>query len=323
MNTFLSCNTPEKQTELIRQWAIDLGFQCVGITAAQDQEDVGIHLREWLHRGYGGTMNWIARRTEERIHIQEYFPEVRSVIVVGMNYFPGVAPTDPNVGAVSNYAWGGDYHDLLKSRLHQLLQLIQEHVPQVKSRICVDTSPVLEKAWAQQAGLGWIGKHTNLITRSHGSWLFLGELMLDLELQADSPFLQDHCGSCTRCLDACPTQALVAPYILDARKCISYLTIEHRETLPENHCKAMGNWIYGCDICQQVCPWNNQSQKITEEEIFHDQRGISNRPLENWQSVTESQFSILFKGSAVKRVKSEQFQRNIRNALRNSAKSEG
>ena len=256
-------------------------------------------------------MHWMEKRYAERGNIHNYYPEAKSVISVAINYFTGTALNQKNIGKISNYAWGDDYHDLIKPRLHQLLKEIKSIDPNINGIACVDTSPIMEKDWAQQAGIGWIGKHTNLITRDYGSWLFLGELLIDIELSYDKPFIEDLCGTCTACLDACPTDAFPEPYVLDSSKCISYLTIEHRGDLPIDMENKLSGWIYGCDICQEVCPWNIKFSQISKESTFQPRSNLQERSITEWQQLTEEEFRILFNKSAIKRTKYEGLKRNI------------
>ena len=256
-------------------------------------------------------MRWMEQRADERGDIGTYYPEAKSVISLGLNYFTGNASPDPDVGKISNYAWGDDYHDLIKSRLYILLRKIKSKYPEVNGIACVDTSPIMEKDWAQKSGIGWIGKHTNLITCDYGSWIFLGELLLDVELKYDTPFDDDLCGTCTACLDACPTDAFPEPYVLDSNKCISYLTIEHRDDLPTELEDKLSGWIYGCDICQEVCPWNIKFSQNSSEKYFKPRSNINNRRMIQWERLTEIEYKILFKGSAIKRTKFSGLSRNI------------
>jgi len=219
-------------SQFIRTSAENLGFSKCGISPTTTEQQSANRLDSWIQKGYHSTMRWMEKRADERGNIGKYYPEAKSVISLGLNYFTGNASSHPDVGKISNYAWGDDYHDLIKSRLYNLLREIKSKYPIINGIACVDTSPIMEKDWAQKAGLGWIGKHTNLITRDYGSWIFLGELLLDVELEYDIPFDDDLCGTCTACLDACPTDAFPEPYVLDSNKCISYLTIEHRGDLP-------------------------------------------------------------------------------------------
>ena len=301
-------------TESIKKKALELGFQKVGIAKAEPTSNEKADLESWLKQGRHATMDWIVKRKDERGNIHTYFPEAKTVISVGLNYYIGKAQSHIQSDfQISNYAWGDDYHNVIKKRLFQLLSWIKESQPEVKGIVCTDTSPVMDKVWAQRAGLGWLGKHTNLITRDYGSWLFLGELILDIDLEFDSPFNDDLCGTCTACIDACPTQALTE-YQIDAGKCISYLTIEHRGDLPENQNNLHG-WIYGCDICQDVCPWNEKFSENSEIPEFQAREEILNWTNEDWQNLDEDGFRKLFKGSAVKRTKFVGLKRNIENNL--------
>ncbi len=301
-----------KFTDQIKRCAAELGFSKIGVTPAESLPDEAQHLSDWLSRGYQADMDWIRKRQRERTEIREYFPEVQSVICVAVNYFTGNARDDAETGRFSNYAWGSDYHDCIKDRLYQLLQNIRTQHSNVKYRICVDTSPVLERTWARRAGLGWIGKNTMLITKEFGSWVFLGELMLDIPLVYDEPFKTDHCGTCRKCLDACPTLALTQPYQLDAGRCLSYLTIEHRGDFLAEHPDDFHNWIYGCDICQEVCPWNQKIRVKSDWEEFEPRDNIHERSLESWLTLTSDEFRTLFRKSAVKRTRYTGLMRNIR-----------
>jgi epoxyqueuosine reductase len=298
-------------TQLIKDNAEKLGFQKVGITPAQTYPEDKAHLDNWISNNHHATMEWVVRRKEERSNIFEYYPQAKSLIVVGINYFTGLSPKDNNIARFSNYAWGDDYHLIIKSKLYELLKNIKNTDDKLDGIACVDTSPVTEKAWAQRAGLGWIGKHTNLLTRDYSSWLFLGVLILNSELNYDDPYMEDMCGSCTACLDACPTNALVNAYTLDANKCISYLTIEHRGEIPEAFKDKLNNWIYGCDICQEVCPWSEKFSQITDAPFFQPRSNINKRTIEEWTKLSEEGFRNLFKKSAVKRTKYAGLKRNI------------
>ena len=240
----------------IKERALFEGFNKVGIVGAQSLADEGRRLKEWLARGYHGEMGWMARDVEKRISPLEIFPQTRSVVVVALNYFtPHQHQQNPATGKVSRYAWGDDYHDVVKEKLTSLLSWIREQEPSAEGKVCVDIQPVMDKAWAVRAGLGWLGKHSNVITPEHGSWVFIGELLLNLELDHDTERVEDHCGTCTLCIDACPTAAITEPYVVDSNKCISYATIELRAPELPGEIDLAG-WLYGCDICQDVCPWN-------------------------------------------------------------------
>ena len=300
----------ESLANCIKAKSHDLGFQKVGITRAVSTPEEKEKLEIWLSRGHHGTMSWLAERKNERGDIFTYFPDVKSVISLGMNYYTGYGQSELNSdNKFSNYAWGEDYHDVLKSRLYKLLSWLKIEMPGLNGIACVDTSPVMDKVWAQRAGLGWQGKHTNLITTDFGSWLFLGELLVDIELDYDELFSEDLCGSCTSCIDACPTQAL-GEYEIYAEKCISYLTIEHRGDFSDNR-SELHNWIYGCDICQEVCPWNQKFSQVTIQNYFYPKKEILYWTNEDWERIDEEGFRKLFKGSAVKRTKYSGLSRNI------------
>ena len=292
-----------------------MGFSVVGISKAEHLGKIEDRFDEWIDKGYYATMEWIKNRSDERKNIFNYFPEAKSVISVGMNYFSGNASDISKDCKISNYAWGDDYHILLKNKIYELLKYIKTMHPDIKSRVCVDTSPILDKVWAQKGGIGWQGKHTNLINREYGSWLFLGELILDIDLEYDDPFKEDLCGTCTACIDECPTEALSA-YQLDANKCISYLTIEHRDEIDKQYIDYLDNWIYGCDICQEVCPWNIKFEQITNDKEFHIRDSINDMKKEDWKEITEDNFKIIFKNSAVKRTKYSGLKRNINNIVK-------
>ena len=301
-------------SESLKKKAQELGFQKVGIARAVPTPKEKNDLETWLDQGRHATMRWMEKRKDERGNIHTYFPEAKSIISVGMNYHVGKGQNDIKSDLkFSTYAWGDDYHDVLKKRLFQLLTWIKESQTEIKGIVCVDTSPVMDKVWAQKAGLGWIGKHTNLISRDQGSWLFLGELILNMELEYDAQFVEDLCGSCTACIDSCPTQAL-EDYRIDAGKCISYLTIEHRGELPEAENDLHG-WIYGCDICQEVCPWNQKFARESGRSEFQPRQEILDRTKEDWKKLTEKKFREIFKGSAVKRTKFAGLKRNIESNL--------
>jgi epoxyqueuosine reductase len=299
----------------VKAQALALGFDKVGIVAAEALTEEGAQLREWLARGFHGEMHYMARDPEQRSDPRLLFPPARSVVCVALNYYrPESHANESGTGKISRYAWGDDYHDVLRDKLEQLLAWVRERAPESEGKICVDLSPVMDKAWAARAGLGWIGKHTTLITREFGSWVFLGELLLSLELEPDSLIEPDHCGSCTACLEACPTGALVAPYEIDATRCISYGTIEYRgDELPEPIASHLENWVFGCDICQDVCPWSRFSQP-TAEPRFIPRPGVIAPPLLELVELTPEEFAARFRRSPVKRAKLAGLQRNARTA---------
>ena len=298
-------------SDLIKEKAIELGFHKVGIAKAAKTEQEQERLNEWLDQKKHADMEWIENRKSERGNIFNYFSEAKTVISLGMNYYVGKDQSDLTSDfKFSNYAWGDDYHLVIKSKLFSLLEFIKNKKPNVKGLVCVDTAPIMEKVWAQRAGLGWQGKHTNLISTDFGSWLFLGEIIIDFELEPDDPFTKDLCGSCTACIDACPTHAL-GEYELDSGKCISYLTIEHRGDFIEGH-DDLDGWIYGCDICQEVCPWNISFSKISEEKYFEPRTDIINNTDQKWLEIDQEKFSAIFKKSAAKRTKLMGLKRNIK-----------
>jgi epoxyqueuosine reductase len=297
-------------TNLIKDKAIEIGFEKIGIAKAMKTTKEKRYLNSWIKNGSNASMKWIEKRKDERGDINVYFPEAKSVISVGLNYYVGKKQTNLKSDfKFSNYAWGEDYHHILKEKLFKLLKWIKKSKPGIKGLVCVDTAPVMEKVWAQRAGLGWIGKHTNLITPDHGSWLFLGELILDIDLKPDLMFDEDLCGSCTACLDACPTNALTE-YQIESEKCISYKTIEYRGDF-SNQNQNLHGWIYGCDICQDVCPWNNKFSKKSSLEEFLPKEEIVHWTNDEWNNLNEEKFRRIFKGSSVKRTKYVGLRRNI------------
>ncbi len=301
----------------IKEQARSLGFDPVGIVPAEVLTTEGERLRQWLGRNLHGEMDYLSRHAEMRTDPHQLMPGARSIVCVALNYYrPDKHSDDPEIGKISRYAWGDDYHDLLRDKLKRLLAWIRERDPQVEGRACVDSAPIMDKAWAVRAGLGWLGKHTNVITRQYGSWVFLGELLLSIDLEYDSLIEPDHCGKCTACLDACPTGALTAPYQIDATRCISYGTIELRaETLPELIASNLQNWIFGCDICQDVCPWSRFS-KPTDEEGFTPRPGITSPRLDELAEISPDEFSTRFRRSAIKRTRVTGLRRNARTARR-------
>ncbi len=295
-----------------------LGFQKVGFAEAAALEWEGGHQRSWLDEGRHGSMSWLARRLGERTDPRQYYPPVKTVVSLAMNYYtPG---SRRNAPLWSRYAGGDDYHRLLKKRLKTLLGEITAAYPQVNGITCVDTSPVMEKIWAQRAELGWQGKHTVLITREYGSWVFLGELLLDAALEPDQPFEENLCGDCTACLEACPTGALTGPYRIDASRCISYLTVEHKEPFSQEEAGMLNGWLYGCDLCQEACPWNTRLARPTAETAFTP-REFTAFDWEDWAGLSRERWDELLKGSAARRIGYEQLMRNIqtRTELNNTA----
>lgn len=309
----------------IRQWGSELGFQAVGISDT-DLGSAEAHLLQWLAQGYHGAMDYMAKHGTKRARPAELLPGTLRVISLRMNYYPPQARDAHEVLAdgerafISRYALGRDYHKVLRNRLEKLAGKIRAEVPEAACRVFTDSAPVLEVELAQRAHLGWRGKHTLLLSREHGSWFFLGEIYLNLPLPVDEPGA-GHCGSCTRCIDVCPTQAIVAPYEVDARRCISYLTIELKGSIPLELRPLIGNRIYGCDDCQLVCPWNRFSQ-VSAEADFAARHGLDDIALTELFAWDEAMFAQKFAGSAIYRIGHEQWLRNIAVALGNAPHSQ-
>jgi epoxyqueuosine reductase len=300
-------------TETIRTHARELGFDLVGFAAAARMSEEGAHLEEWLARGYHGSMEWLGRNVEKRVDVRELLPSARSVIVVARNYYtPHEHSSAPDAAKISRYAWGRDYHKVLPKKLRAIEELIRSIDPDAESRSWVDTGPIMEKQWAVRAGLGWMGKHSNVITRQLGSWVFLGVIITSLELDAGEP-IADFCGSCTRCIDACPTGAIVEPYVVDGSRCISYITIEEKpklEIAPELS-ERLENWAFGCDICQDVCPWN-RFEKPTDESAFEPRAGMLELTVDVVRAMSDEEFLERFAGTPVMRAKADGMRRNAR-----------
>jgi epoxyqueuosine reductase len=298
-------------SESINAKATELGFQSVGIVAAGALDAELPRLHDWLERGYHASMAWMDNHLDKRLDVRKLMPSARSIIVTTTNYYtPHVHADSP--GKVSRYAWGDDYHDVVREKLSQLLDWIRSEDPTVNAKICVDTVPFMDKAWAVRAGLGWLGKHSNVITREVGSWVFIGSLIVDVELVYDHQIVEDHCGTCTACLDACPTNAIVEPYIVDSNKCISHATIELRdETIPDDVAENLNGWIYGCDICQDVCPWN-RFESPTDEQRFDPRNGETTLDAETIINMSHAEYVERFRGSAIKRAKLSGLQRNAK-----------
>lgn len=285
---------------LIKAKASELGFDACGISQARLLEEELERLKSWLDSGYHGTMGYMANHFEKRLNPTKLVEGAKSVVSVLLNYYTDQKQEDPEAPVISKYALGKDYHYVLKDRLSKLLTYIQTELTPCEGRVFTDSAPLLEKALAKEAGLGWIGKHTLLIHPKMGSFLFIGELVLDIELDYDDPFGNNLCGSCTRCMDSCPTGAIIAPAILDANRCISYLTIETKEAVPESLTGSLSNRLVGCDICQQVCPWNGKAlqNKVLE---FQPKPELLRMTVEEWKKIDKPGYKRLFKGSAVER----------------------
>lgn len=300
----------EKYTEMIKAEAKRLGFSFCGIAKAEFLEKEAPKLEQWLKEGKNGKMEYMQNHFDKRLDPRLLVDDATSVISVSLNYYTEEKQADETAPKISKYAYGTDYHFVLKDKLKSLLNFIKTEIGEVNGRAFVDSAPVLDKVWAQKAGLGWLGKHSNLIAKQTGSFFFLGELIIDLDLTPDNPFSTDHCGDCTKCIDACPTEAIVSPYVVDGSKCISYLTIELKEQIPTEFKGKIDNWMFGCDVCQDVCPWNRFAVPHQEKEFtpHHNLLGIKKS---DWQEITHEVFQSVFKNSAVKRTKLEGLKRNI------------
>lgn len=294
---------------LIKQEAKRLGFLQCGISRAGFLEDEALRLEKWLNAKMHGEMGYMANHFDKRLDPTKLVDGARSVITVLLNYFPEETQKDPQAPKISKYAYGNDYHHVIKGKLRELVNFINEEIGEVGGRAFVDSAPILDKAWAAKSGLGWIGKNTNLIHPKNGSFFFIGELILDIELEPDRP-INDHCGTCTACIDACPTEAIVEPYVVDGSKCISYFTIELKETIPTEMKGQFDDWAFGCDVCQDVCPWNRFSKSHSEPQ-FNPHPEMLDMTKNDWEELSEDVFKKVFQKSAVKRTKFSGLKRNI------------
>ena len=299
----------EKHTELIKTEAQRLGFLSCGVSKAEFLEEEAPRLEQWLKRGMHGQMGYMENHFDKRLDPRLLLPGAQSVISLLLNYYPEETQHEESY-KLSKYAYGEDYHFVIKDKLKALLAFIREEIGEVDGRGFVDSAPVLDKAWAAKSGLGWIGKHSNLLSQKVGSFYFIAELIVDLPLEYDHP-VTDHCGSCTACIDACPTQAIVAPYQVDGSKCISYFTIELKEELPGDMSGKFDDWMFGCDVCQDVCPWNRFSSPHKEPR-FIPHPDLLSMTKQDWEEITEEVFKKVFKKSAVKRTKFAGLERNIK-----------
>lgn len=301
-------NNKTKYTQLIKTEAKRLGFLSCGVSKAQFLEEEAPRLEKWLNKNMHGQMSYMQNHFDKRLDPTKLVEDSKSVVSLLLNYYPDQTQTEDSY-KLSKYAYGTDYHFVIKDKLKQLLAYINEEIGEVFGRAFVDSAPVLDKAWAAKSGLGWIGKHSNLLSQKTGSFYFIAELIIDLELDYDNP-TTDHCGTCTACIDACPTQAIVEPYVVDGSKCISYFTIELKDELPSNLKNKFDNWMFGCDVCQDVCPWNRFS-KPHNEPLFNPHPELLSMTKKDWEDITQDVFNKLFKNSAVKRTKFSGLQRNI------------
>ncbi len=297
-------------TAQLKNIASSLGFSYCGISKADFLEEEAPKLEEWLKRGYQGKMSYLENHFDKRLDPTKLVPGAKSVISLVYNYYPEKDLSKTSELKIARYAYGEDYHFVIKEKLTEFLFLIREKIGDVQGRAFVDSAPVMERTWAKKSGVGWIGKNSLLLNRSMGSFFFLAELIIDLELEYDGP-IKDYCGTCTACMDACPTDAIPQPYVVDGSKCISYFTIELKEEIPNEVKGKFDNWIFGCDICQEVCPWNRFS-KPHDENRFLPHPEIETMTKKDWQEITEEVFKKIFKKSAVKRAGFEGLKRNIR-----------
>jgi epoxyqueuosine reductase len=295
-------------SELIKSEAKRLGFLSCGISKAEFLEEEAPRLEQWLLNNMHGEMQYMENHFDKRLDPRKLVDGSKSVISLLLNYYPQNGQIN-NSYKLSKYAYGQDYHHVIKSKLRQLQEFISEEIGEVNGRAFVDSAPVLDKAWAAKSGLGWIGKHSNLLTHQVGSFYFIAELIVDLELEYDTP-VTDHCGSCTACIDACPTEAIVEPYVVDGSKCISYFTIELKNEIPNEFQGKFDDWIFGCDICQDVCPWNRFS-RAHAEPLFNPHPQLLEMTKKDWEEITEDVFKKIFQKSAVKRAKYSGLKRNI------------
>lgn len=290
--------------------AKELGFFHIGFSKADFLEEEAPRLENWLDQNYHGEMAYMANHFDKRLDPRLLVDDAKTVISLLFNYYTNEEQVDPEAPKISKYAYGDDYHDVIKEKLKELIAYIQDEIGEVNGRGFVDSAPVMDKAWAKKAGIGWLGKNSNLIHPKKGSFFFIADLIIDLELEADGP-IKDYCGTCTRCIDACPTDAIIQPYVVNGSKCISYLTIELKdELLPSEFKGKMDNWMFGCDICQDVCPWNRFSV-LHQEERFQAKPSLLEFSKKDWLDLQEEGFQILFKGSPVKRTKFSGLKRNI------------
>ncbi len=308
MTSFNSQHQASRYTSFIKSEAKRLGFLSCGISKAGFLEEEAPRLENWLNKNHNGQMSYMENNFDKRLNPTLLVDDAKSVVSLLLNYYPEKEQI-PDSYKISKYAYGQDYHFVIKEKLKELLFSIQETIGEVSGRVFVDSAPVLDKAWAAKSGLGWIGKNSNLLTQKVGSFYFIAELIIDLDLEYDSR-TTDHCGSCTACIDACPTQAIVAPYIVDGSKCISYFTIELKENIPSEMKGHFDDWVFGCDTCQDVCPWNRFS-KSHNEPLFNPNPDLLSMTKKDWEEMTEETFKIVFKDSPVKRTKFMGLNRNV------------
>lgn len=305
--TVLNSNS-HTRTQLVKSEARRLGFHYCGISKAEFLEEEAPRLEKWLKEGRHGQMKYMENYFDKRLDPRLLVDGARSVISLLYNYFPEQKQNN-NAPKISKYAYGADYHEIIREKLNEFLASLKEKIGDINGRAFVDSAPVLDKAWAKKSGLGWIGKNGNLINKQNGSFFFIAELIVNIDLEYDGS-IKDYCGTCTKCIDACPTGAIIEPYVVDGSKCISYLTIELKENIPSEFKGKMENWAFGCDICQDVCPWNSFSTPHNEP-MFNNSMGLLNFSEKEWHEITEETFKTIFKNSAVKRTKFKGLKRNL------------
>lgn len=297
-----------KHTSIIKLEAKRLGFDFCGISKAEFLEEEAPRLEEWLNAKKHGKMEYMENHFDKRLNPTLLVEGAKSVVSLLYNYFPS-QQQNPDAPKLSKYAYGQDYHEVIKDKLKEFVNTLKEQIGDVNGRVFVDSAPVMDKAWAKKSGLGWIGKNSNLINKQQGSFFFIAELIIDFDLEYDGP-IKDYCGTCTRCIDACPTQAIAEPYVVDGSKCISYFTIELKDTIPNDFKNKFDDWVFGCDVCQDVCPWNSFAIP-NKEEKFLNTNGLLDYSRDEWYELSEELFAKVFKGTAVKRTKYKGLKRNL------------
>ena len=303
----------QKNTDLIKKIALELGFNDCKISKARFLKEEEKNFNDWLKKNYHGKMSYLEKNFDKRLDPRKLVHGAKSVISMSYNYYPKKNLKTKNNFLISKYAYGKDYHYIIKNKLQILLSKLKEKVGNINGRVFVDSAPVHERAWAKQSGIGWVGKNSLILNKKYGSFFFLAEIISDLELEPDYP-IKDHCGKCTKCMDACPTNAIIQPEVVDGSKCISYLTIELKEEIPKRLQNNLEDWIFGCDICQDVCPWNKFSIFHNEKEFYPNQK-LKKMTKDNWIEMTEETFKIIFKNSAIQRTKFKGIKKNIKAVL--------